>query len=574
MKIALGKKKSGLYWAVVFSILVVVTAAAGFFEYSGERSPWGQYAFAFLIVIDFTVVLHSLIKKFDFNVLTPVVLIHAQPLPPLPAGGAGPVSPTIIAFDVVPGSPNYRVEVAFSEAMDPGSITNAVITLRKEDNTPVNANVELDAENKKATLIPNASLEKGTTYVATVTDDAKNVAGTSLAGNRSWSFGILRNLGMWQLFIGQDARGSTSKSQVAVWTFIFVSALLTLLLFYLPKLGDVLGNLQPEYLVLLGSPTAAALLAKKFTSDQLEEGDAVKPQATEQPTLGQAVTQTVTTDDGNADLFDFQYVLFTLLTIAFFLAIFVPDPAVGLPDLPDTLVALSGLSAASYATKKGLWTDGPPTISAVSPSLLLVGKDNEHITITGTNFGDRDPGVPDASKVLLNGRSLGPQNIVQWNSQQIVATVPTNPADLGLTSSGGTNPTSLSLEVQDRFGRKSQPPTTLQAKVTTTVSVVNPIDEATLVPVNTTVEATFSEPMNEDSVKAQGAFTLVNTVTNQQVPAPVSYDQPAKKATLDPSADLDAGVTYRATVKGGDTGVKSAAVTPLTEDRNWTFTTA
>jgi hypothetical protein len=578
MKIELGKKKSGWYWFVVFLVLAVVTVLAGVFGYAGRWSPWSQYVFAFLILVDFTVALHGVIKWMNFNLLTPTVSIQAQPPPSPPAAGVNPAPPTIIAFDVVPGSPNYRVEVTFSEVMDPQSITNANFTLRKQDNTQVAANVERDAANRKATLIPDNPLEKGATYVATVMSGdkgPKNRAGTPLAADRSWSFSTPRNLGMWQLFIGQDARGSTSKSQVAVWTFVFVSALLTLLLFYLSKLGDVLVNLQPEYLVLLGSPAAAALLAKKFTGDQIEEGTTVKPQATEQPTLGSALTQTVTTDDGNADLFDFQYVLFTLLTIAYFLATFVPNPAAGLPDLPDTLVALSGLSAASYATKKGLWTDSPPTISAVSPSLLFVGKDNEQITITGTNFGDRDPGVPDASKVLLNGRPLGTLDIVQWNSQQILATVPSNPADLGITSLGGTNPTSLSLEVQDRFGRKSQPATTLQAKVMPTVSVVNPMDKAKGVPVGTPIEATFSEPMNEDSVEAKGAFTLLNQVTTQQVPAePVGYEQATKKATLKPSDNLESGTTYKATVKGGDNGVKSAAGTPLAADKSWSFETA
>ena len=68
--------------------------------------------------------------------------------------------------------------------------------------------------------------------------------------------------------------------------------------------------------------------------------------------------------------------------------------------------------------------------------------------------------------------------------------------------------------------------------------------------------------------KAQGAITLVNEVTTQQVAAQVSYDQATKKAMLDPNDNLDAGTAYGATIKGGDNGVNSAAGTPLEADRS------
>jgi hypothetical protein len=54
----------------------------------------------------------------------------------------------------------------------------------------------------------------------------------------------------------------------------------------------------------------------------------------------------------------------------------------------------------------------------------------------------------------------------------------------------------------------------------------------------------------------------------------VSYDAVAKKATLDPSVDLEAGATYVATVKGGSGGVKDAAGNALAADKSWTFTVA
>jgi hypothetical protein len=54
----------------------------------------------------------------------------------------------------------------------------------------------------------------------------------------------------------------------------------------------------------------------------------------------------------------------------------------------------------------------------------------------------------------------------------------------------------------------------------------------------------------------------------------VTYDSTAKVATLNPGADLAAGTTYTATIKGGSGGVKDAAGIALAADKTWTFTTA
>ena len=58
------------------------------------------------------------------------------------------------------------------------------------------------------------------------------------------------------------------------------------------------------------------------------------------------------------------------------------------------------------------------------------------------------------------------------------------------------------------------------------------------------------------------------------VAASVTYDGASKTATLDPTATLEAGTTYTATVKGGASGVKDLAANALAADKVWTFTTA
>jgi acid phosphatase type 7 len=106
-----------------------------------------------------------------------------------------------------------------------------------------------------------------------------------------------------------------------------------------------------------------------------------------------------------------------------------------------------------------------------------------------------------------------------------------------------------------------------------TVTNVAPADGATGVAVATNVEATFSEAMDENSVETAGNFTLVKHGTTTPMAATVSYDPATNSATLNPNTDLEAGVTYTATVKGGANGVKDAAGNPLGADKVWTFTT-
>ena len=55
--------------------------------------------------------------------------------------------------------------------------------------------------------------------------------------------------------------------------------------------------------------------------------------------------------------------------------------------------------------------------------------------------------------------------------------------------------------------------------------------------------------------------------------ASVSYNAPARVATLTPSALLRASTRYTVTVKGGSTGVKDLAGNALVSDSTWAFTT-
>ena len=104
-----------------------------------------------------------------------------------------------------------------------------------------------------------------------------------------------------------------------------------------------------------------------------------------------------------------------------------------------------------------------------------------------------------------------------------------------------------------------------------TVTSVFPGDGATGIAQATSVAATFSEPI-DPSTLTTSTFTLAKGATI--IPAGVSYDAPSRTATLDPTPNLEAGVVYTATLKGGATGIKDAVDNPMAADKVWTFTTA
>ena len=83
--------------------------------------------------------------------------------------------------------------------MQASTINTTTFRLRKAGTTTnVAAAVSYDPATKRTTLNPNANLQAGATYVATVTTGAKDLAGTQLdqdpstAGNqaKSWQFKV------------------------------------------------------------------------------------------------------------------------------------------------------------------------------------------------------------------------------------------------------------------------------------------------------------------------------------------------------------------------------------------------
>ena len=102
---------------------------------------------------------------------------------------ADTTAPTVTFTSPVKGAPaaavSQKVSVAFSEPMDPATITATTFTL-KEGKTPVSGKVTSNASNTSFT--PTRNLEKGKTYTATVTTGAKDLAGNALTRDYVWDF--------------------------------------------------------------------------------------------------------------------------------------------------------------------------------------------------------------------------------------------------------------------------------------------------------------------------------------------------------------------------------------------------
>jgi hypothetical protein len=251
-----------------------------------------------------------------------------------------------------------------------------------------------------------------------------------------------RQRGVKALVIGADGRASTSKLQVLMWTLAVLYAF-TFLLLWGRSVGcdqDVTGTrkaaceqardvrglfgeileepLETEYYALLGLPTAAAVAAKALTVNKVAKGEVVKPRAARTAKgFGKGLAEVVSSDNGRTDLIDFQYFAFNLLALSYFILQFVAAPANGLPEIPPTLLALTGVAVAAYTGKKALESDAP-TITTVLPRRIPLG-DETSLTVMGAGFGETEG---DAGRLAIDGVEV-PVDAGGWRDRKIQATI-------------------------------------------------------------------------------------------------------------------------------------------------------
>jgi hypothetical protein len=248
------------------------------------------------------------------------------------------------------------------------------------------------------------------------------------------------------LLNGRDGRWSTSKAGAVLWTyavwFVFIATLL-----HTNGKGVEHAILKQQYLVLMGIPIAAAVVAKGLTQSKVESGKiATKAPDGIETKTADGIGQLVTDDSGQPDLLDFQYFGFNLILLGYFFTRFLGHQDLGLPDLPDSLVALSGVSAAGYLGKKGLQRDTDPVITAIDEQSAEAG---QTIRIHGTNFATAND---QTVRVEVAGRIVAGANLTVGDNDTTVeaaipAGVPPGPAEVRVINSRGAKSSSKTITI-------------------------------------------------------------------------------------------------------------------------------
>jgi len=245
----------------------------------------------------------------------------------------------------------------------------------------------------------------------------------------------LRKGGLIRTFIGKGNRLSTSKLQMLLWT-VAVAYAFFLFIAIVAWTHHATGfdSLNPDYLFLLGGPFAAALAAqtaavKKLDNSTIQQADATAPG------LQDLVEDTV----GSSSVSDAQFLVFNIVALAYFFVALV-QTATELPNLPDTLVGLTSVSALAYVGGK-VTNKNAPTIRTVTIASPM-GETPLLLQILGENFvagSEAELNTVD-TKVQFGAYEVEPLSSSASEIQVAVpALIPPGRLDIRVRTSGGTS---------------------------------------------------------------------------------------------------------------------------------------
>jgi hypothetical protein len=251
----------------------------------------------------------------------------------------------------------------------------------------------------------------------------------ALAG-LAWSRG-----GIFAYVRGKDERLSTSLTQIALWTIALATAFLYFIMLdalsaedthsLSTTLGTSWNDFPEEYLLLLGGPFAAAVIARMSVGTKVEDGRLQKIEANQTK-----LRDVVTNDDGSASLVDSQFLVFNLVALVYFTIALIQDQS-GLPPIPPVLAGLTSVAALGYTAAKTAEANQPVIASVTRRLGAAVGgaRAGELVEIRGMNFVP--PGA--ASQEFVSGLAVrfGTTDVlpeVERDSQQNV----TSPTDTSI----------------------------------------------------------------------------------------------------------------------------------------------
>jgi hypothetical protein len=403
---------------------------------------------------------------------------------------------------------NNKITATFSEAMDSLSVTTATFTLM-QGTTFVSGAVSYTGTT--ATFSPASNLTPNTTYIATITTMAKNVAGNALASNYVWDF-------------------TTGAAAAAI----------------LPSVSST-------------DPVNAA------TSVPFNQKIAVTfSEAMDASTI---TTSTYTLVQGTVPVSGF--VSYSGTT-----AIFAPSGNLA-PNTAYTVTVTTGakdLSGNSLANNYAWsFTTGsaavitPPMVSSTNPVNAATGiAFNQKIAATFSTTMDAST-ITTSTFTLMQGTTSVPGFVSYSGTTAIYA------PSINLASSTLYTVT-ITTGAKDLAGNALVNNfiwsfTTGTAAVVTspTVSSTDPVNVATGVPFNQKIAATFSTAMDASTITT-ATFTLMQGTA--AVPGFISYS--GSTATFAPASNLLSNTVYTATITKS---AKDLAGNALLNNYTWSFTT-
>jgi len=428
-----------------------------------------------------------------------------------------------------------KITATFSEPMDPATIVTANFTLMKGA-TPVSGAVAYDASNNIMTFTPLVPLALGTTYTATITTGAKDLAGNILVSGlipNPWTFTTeaapsvpVRPTVTSTVPANGDTGVQINRRITATFSEPMILATISTASF------KVTGPLAT---VVTGVVTYAGSTAVFTPSSALAANSIYTAR----------ITTIVKNLAGVAMLADFTWSFTTGLTADTTAPTLIMT---GASD-GDTGLPINRVSTATFSEPMD-----PATL--VSPAANFTLKE-----FVGGNI------VPGTVTYLGNTATFDPTSDL-LPSTKYTAQILTGAKDLAqnaLVSGLRANPWSW---------------TTGAAADTTapTVIITNPADLATNVPIDKKINATFSEGMSLPTIVTAN-FKLTEARTGNDVPGTVAYDVQNNIATFLPLTNLTYDTGYTATVTNGARDLAGnslvvPAVGGLPKPNPWTFRTA
>lgn len=359
--------------------------------------------------------------------------------------------------------------------------------------------------------------------------------------------------GLFSPLVGADGRISTSRVAPFLWSFV--------LMFVIMRNAAVKGwsgdlltkSLEPhwdDYLILLGGPFAAAVLAKGFVSWRVANGQLQKTENTGAAGPLQALQD----DSGNPNLIDAQYLLFNVVALAFFTVAYA-QKGPNLPKIPNLLLALTSSSAALYVSNKAV-DRNKPVITGVAPATVMPGdtltiggqhfvppgsEGTEGVTVTIEGYGVAPiVGIPEDTKVTVQVPATVPpglRNVTVTTAARVtteprpVEVVSDQPEVIGITES-----TVVPGEVVHVLGRNLRTATE-SADGPLLVAFGNRWVPATLTTANGVLQAVVTAPRDLPGSSVQVAVRTARGRTSNEVTLPL----PVAPALIDVAAARPAG---------------------------------